>query len=126
LREGYLQKINSETIKVTLQSPLLGLMRGHKVNFIRYVNDDRLENKIKALEEAGAIDKDVESNIPLDEYELNEVDENMSDGMFRVDRSASGQYLITGVNILFVDNKWKYVLTMAKPASINQTILKKQ
>lgn len=124
LREGYLQKINSETIKVTLQSPLLGLMRGHKVNFIRYVNDDRNENRIKSLDEAGAIDKNVESNIPLDKYELSEKDSNTSDGTFRVDRTVSGQYLITGVDILFTNNSWNYILTLVKPASINQSIFK--
>lgn len=126
LREGYLQKINSETIDVTIKSPLLALMRGHKVNFIRYVNDDYLEGKMKALEEAGVIDRNVESNIPLQEYELNdeETNDNKNDGKFRLDKTVSGQYLIIGVEALFTNNEWQYILKLAKPASANQSIKK--
>jgi hypothetical protein len=124
LRAGYLQKINSETIKVTLKSPLLGLMRGHRVNFIRYVNDDYLEGKMKSLEEAGVIDRNVESNIPLEEYELNdeETKDNKNDGKFRLDKTTSGQYLIIAVELLFTNNEWEYVLTLARPAPSNQSI----
>lgn len=124
LRAGYLQKINSETIKVTLKSPLLGLMRGHRVNFIRYVNDDYLEGKMKSLEEAGVIDRNVESNIPLEEYELNDEDtkDNKNDGKFRLDKTTSGQYLIIAVELLFTNNEWEYVLTLARPAPSNQSI----
>jgi hypothetical protein len=124
LRAGYLQKINSETIKVTLKSPLLGLMRGHRVNFIRYVNDDYLEGKMKSLEEAGVIDRNVESNIPLEEYELNDEDtkDNKNDGKFRLDKTTSGQYLIIAVELLFTNNEWEYILTLARPAPSNQSI----
>ena len=129
LREGYLQKINSESIKVTLQSPLLGLMRGHRANFIRYVNDDNLEGKLKDLEEAGVIDRNVESNIPLKDYELNDeenTDDKSNNGKFRLDKTASGQYLIIGTEIAYENNAWAYTLTMAKPASVNQSIIKQE
>ena len=123
LRDGFVQKINSETITVTLQSPLLGVMRGHKVNFIRYVNNDRMENKLKTLEEAGIIDRNIESNISLSKYE---VAEDTGNGTYKIDRTVSGQYLILGVNIIYTNNNWEYILTLAKPASTKVSILKNE
>ena len=122
LRDGYIQKINSETITVTLQSPLLGLMRGHKVNFIRYINNDNLENKMKILEDSGIIDRNIESNISLSQYE---VAEDTGNGKYKIDRTVSGQYLILGVNIIYSNNSWNYELTLAKPAITKASILKK-
>ena len=121
LRDSYLQKINLETVNVTLQSPLLGLMRGHKVNFIRYVIDDKLESKLKVLEQNGIIDRNIESNISLSEYDIIE---DTGNGRFVLDRTVSGQYLINGVNIVYTNNKWDYILTLTKPASSRASILK--
>ena len=123
LRETFLQKIITETINITLQSPLLGLMRGHKINFIRYVNNDIVENKMKTLEAAGIIDRNIESNISLAEYETNE---DSGNGKFVLDKTVSGQYLILGVNIVFTNNQWDYILTLAKPAITKATILKNE
>ena len=121
LREAYIQKIHADTITVTMKSPLLALMRGHRVNFIRYTNDDKIENKIKTLEEAGFADRNVESNISLKEYEITEPSDN---GKFVIDRTSSGQYLILSVNITYTNNNWEYILTLAKPASTKTSILK--
>jgi hypothetical protein len=121
LRNAFLQKMNSESIKVTLKSPLLGLMRGHKVNFIKYINDSAIENKMQILEEAGVIDRNVESNIPLADYE---VTADFDNGIFKIDRTVSGQYLITGMDLIYEQNKWKYVLTMNRPANIAPDIMK--
>ena len=118
---AYIQKINADTITVTMKSPLLALMRGHRVNFIRYTNDDKIENKIKTLEEAGFADRNVESNISLKEYEITEPSDN---GKFVIDRTSSGQYLILSVNITYTNNNWEYILTLAKPASTKTSILK--
>lgn len=123
LRAGYLQKISTETVNVTLQSPLLGLMRGHRVNFIRYINDDKVENRMNALEKAGVIDRNVEANIPLSEYDIAD---DTGNGTYRVDKTVSGQYLILGVNITYSGNGWDYVLTLAKPASSNVSIINNQ
>lgn len=120
LRAGYLQKISSETIKVTLQSPLLGLMRGHKVNFVRYVDDDKIEQRLQSLEDAGVIDRSVETNIPLSEYED---DTNNPNGQFRIDKTVSGQYLIKGVDFTFKNNNWEYTLTLVKPADTRTSII---
>lgn len=123
LRAGYLQKISTETINVTLQSPLLGLMRGHRVNFIRYINDDKVEDRMNALEKAGAIDRNVESNIPLSGYD---VADDTGNGTYRVDKTVSGQYLILGVNITYSGNGWDYVLTLTKPAASKVSIINNQ
>lgn len=112
IRLGLLQKINSETVKITLKSPLLGVMRGHKVNFMKYVNDDKIEAKMQNLEEVGVIDRSVDTNIPTKDYELNTTN---PDGNYRLDKTVSGQYLVTGVEIIY-DNGWKYTLTLARPA----------
>ena len=102
-----------------MQSPLLALMRGHKVNFIRYVNNDIVENRMKNLEDAGVIDRNIESNIPLNQYE---VELDGSNGKFRIDRTVSGQYLITEVVITYNNNKWNYDLTLIKPNNASSII----
>jgi hypothetical protein len=120
LRESFIQKINNETINVTLQSPTLALMRGHKVNYVRYVNNGIVESKIKSLEDAGFVDRNVETNIPLTDYEITTESDN---GKFVIDKSVSGQYLIIGTNIIYSNNAWDYVLTLSKPASSKTNIL---
>jgi hypothetical protein len=120
LRSTYLQKINSEQLQVTMNSPLLGLMRGHKVNLLRYINDDMLENKMKSLEKQGAIDRNVESNIPLNDYEIKS---DSGSGKFILDKTVSGQYLITGVSIVYSNNKWDYILTLVRPSSSKPNII---
>lgn len=121
IRSGYLQKISSEKIKCTLNSAVIGLMRGHKVNFIRYVNDDKVENKLKRLEESEIIDRNIESNIPLNDYEITNDGGN---GKFILDKTASGQYLITAVEFLYNNNEWNYILTLVKPGKDKVSILK--
>jgi hypothetical protein len=112
IRAGLLQKINSETVKITLKSPLLGVMRGHKVNFMKYVNDDAIENKMRILEEHGVIDRNVATNIPTQDYELSESNPN---GNYRLDKTVSGQFLVIGVEFVY-DSGWKYNLILSRPA----------
>lgn len=123
IREGFLQKISSEKIVVTLQSPLLGLMRGHKVNFLHYVNDDKVEQKINILEKLGIFDRNINSNIPLDEFEITE---DSGNGKFRLDRTVSAQYLIESVDIIYNNFKWDYKLTLVRPASGKPKTLNEQ
>lgn len=110
IRKGFIQKITSEKIQLTLTTPMLGLMRGHRVNFIRYTNSDMIENKMSNLEAAGVIDRTIESNISLTEYDIIE---DSGSGRFVLDRATSGQYLIYGVNIVYNEN-WNYVLTLIR------------
>ena len=55
----YKEKLTSQSIVVNLSSPLLGLMRGHKVNFLWYDNND-LTSSLKT---------DIESNLPVEQTE---------------------------------------------------------
>ena len=123
LRTAYIQKINSETITVSLKSPLLGIMRGHKVNFVRYVNDSKIEDKLKILEENGIINRNIESNIPLTDYEMTE---DSGNGRFVIDKTVSGQYLVLDVAITYTNDIWDYTLTLVKPASTKTSIINEQ
>lgn len=122
-KESFEKKISTnETIEVTLNTPLLGLMRGDKVNFICYYNDASIDSKINALNNNGVINNDVISNIPIpndDEYSYNSID-----GNFLVDRSISGQYLITGCKIKYRDEKWDYILTLKRSSGEKDKYMK--
>jgi hypothetical protein len=112
VREAYIQKITSDEIIITLNSPNLGLMRGNKVNFLRYVNDSVLENKMKDLEEHKIIDREkVRTNIPLEDYKLWE---DSGEGKYRLDKTVSAQYLIYAVEIKYSNNQWQYDLTLVR------------
>ena len=95
-------------------------MRGHKLNYIRYINNDMVENKMAKLEEAGVLNRNIESNIPLDIYEIKDQSGN---GSFKVDKTVSGQYLILGVEINFINNSWEYKLNLFRPSSNNISLL---
>lgn len=114
IRSGFLQKFKTDTIKVTINAPNLGIFRGHKVNFIRYVNDSKVESKLKALEEHKIIDRNVASNISLTDYEITE---DSGAGKYEIDKSVSGQYLVTGTNIKFSNGTWDYELTLVRNAA---------
>ena len=123
IRSSFLQKVNSESIKVKLNYPLLGLNRGDKVNFTWYTIDDADSARIGKLEEVGIIPEyeDIRTNIPLiDSYE--DVN-NPDNGIPLIDRAISGQYLITAVNLIYNDNKWTYELTLNRPADQKPKII---
>ena len=119
-KQKYLTKMQSECIEVTLKSPLLGLMRGHKVNYIHYVNDDFVENKLNTLEDLNLVDRNVKSNINLDNYA---VDIDNPDGQYRIDKTISGQYLINGIEIGYNKNGWAYKLNLVRPTASRPSIL---
>lgn len=115
-RESFLQKIKSnEMVDITVRTPLLGLMRGNRVNFVWYTNDDFTKNMHKNLEEGEAIESNLDTNIPLSAGD-NE-DDNGMDGQFTIDKSISGQYLIIGCNMKYHDNTWEYNVKLARPTS---------
>ena len=62
----------------------------------------------------------VNSNIILDDFEIKPEQEDV---IYDLDRTVSAQYYINSVNILFNNNKWKYVLTLVKDASHNVSII---
>lgn len=115
-RKAFIQKIESEYITVTLGTPMLGLMRGNKVNFTWFVNDSNIENKFKVLEKQGYIDGMPPTNIPYDAVEEPDEPVNEDNGTFTVDRQVSGQYVITKCNMEYKDNNWAYTITLNRPA----------
>lgn len=115
IRESFIQKMNTESIEVVMKYPLLGLMRGDKVNFTWYINDSMIEQKLSTLYQDGIID-DPDTIISYDS-DNSEENQNISGGLFTVDKNVSGQYLITSVSIEYSDNKWQYKLRLNRPAS---------
>ena len=122
-RDAFLQKMNIETVVVKLQSPLLGLMRGHRVNFIHYINDDMTHDRLNNMQDVEVVDTNsIESNIPLDKYN---VSEDSGAGVFKVDRMMSAQYLILGVDVIYQNNAWEYTLTLTRPTNSNNKLVNK-
>ena len=104
-RNAFLQKINTNTIEVSLKTPLLGLERGGRVNIMWYELNE-LVNSIKN-------EHQIETNISESPYE------NKEDNQFTLNKQVSGQYLIIGTKIQYkgFDNGWKYTLILSRPAN---------
>ena len=118
---SFLQKINTESLEVTIKTPLLGLMRGHKVDLLWYINDSMLDNKIRNLAEEKYINR-AQTQIPLDDSDV-KLNNDLA-GHFVVDKMISGQYLITNVDIRYNNIKgWEQVLTLNRPAKAKPKIL---
>lgn len=119
LRDSFLQKINSETIEVTLANPLLGLMRGHKVNIGIYIIDETMRAKKEEMKKTGLLNE-VQTDLPIPE-DISGDDDTL--GKFELDKKVSGQYLIIGCNIQYFQNKWSYKLILSRPAKDKPKIL---
>ena len=118
IRDAFLQKIKSnENIEVTLGSPLLGVMRGNRVNIFIYYNDSSVDYMKEGLDDV--TDTEASSNLPLPKEERTNLD-----GQFILDKTLSGQYLITACNMKFSDMRWKYTLTLSRPTSSKENIIK--
>jgi len=113
-------KIMGNLIEVDLQQPLLGLKRGMRVNVSYYINDDRLSFLMDNLAENDLIN-DPETEVPLEQ-----IGEPGTSGTFKLDKSVSGQYLITGETYKFSNNQWTFTLTLARPATQIPKILKEE
>lgn len=92
VNEMYKQKISNGMIRVCLQQPCLGLMRGHRVNVKWYETSD-LTNDIYDSN-AG-----MKTNIPIDPDDDVNPDDMSSIGSQRVNMKISGQYYIVGATI---------------------------
>lgn len=122
-RSDFLQKINSnENIEVELNTPLLGIMRGNRVNFMWYINDDKYRYKLDNLKENGAA-----SEFLVSPTNYNDAKEFGSDeGKYVLDESISGQYLITSLEIMFYDYQWKYKVRLSRPSINKPEIINEQ
>lgn len=123
-REAFMQKINTTSIEVTLNHPVISLYRGRKVDFIWYINDSRYSENISALKDQGVINSEPVSNIPLNDNPGGTYESNYKhkDGEFIIDKSVSGQYLITKYVLKYLGGHWKTILTLNRPP-INNKIL---
>lgn len=111
-RSAFLQKINSNTIEVSLSTPLLGLERGGKVN-VQWYEVNEIATVIKN-------ENPIETNVPDTEGEQTGKDE------MTLNKQVSGQYFIIGTTIKFLgwDQGWKYILTLTRPTDQVNTYLK--
>lgn len=122
LRQAYLQKMNSESLEVILNSPMLGIPRGSKVDVLIYENDTNLEMDTAAMKEAGAL-TEPETNIPVDDG-LD--DEDFPEGQFRIQKNLSGQYYVLKTKIEYDGSEWRNTLTLIRPASSKYDPLKEE
>lgn len=112
-RNMMIDKIESEIIEVRVNSPLISLSRGSKVNFEWYDISSKLEIEKQKL---GL--EDVESNI-----DLYQDDEKGADIQITINKQISGQYYILGSKILYDNGVWTNVLRIVRPRSNKQVIV---
>lgn len=115
-REAFLQKIRSnETIEIVLKTPLLGLMRGNRINLLWYINDSSVQNLQDSLTKDNLLQENPDTNISLNCADF--IEDMSQNGSFVLDKSISGQYLITGCKMGFWDKEWHYKLILSRPTS---------
>lgn len=114
IQATFKQKMRSnEVIEIDLRTPLLGVMRGNRVNLLWFVNDSKAEMMQGAIRDAGCINPIPETNIILDNETVEE--QRDEDGGFVLDKSISGQYLVTKCIMKFDEGQWVYTITLARP-----------
>lgn len=118
-RDVILNKMYSESIEVSLNAPVFGLTRGSKVNFYYFTNNAVLDGIKRTASEQGVIEEPKKTQIPLDELDfLNNVPDQ-----YKLDKSVSGQYLITSCIINYNGGRWSYDLKMCRPVKYKQNII---
>ena len=115
-RDAYLQKMGTESIKITLKTPLLALMRGHKVDFVWYINDAQYETRKTNFKNLGIINENIQTTPVLDDTVEGE---NLNDlyKEFTKDETISGQYMITAQDMTYENGQWYYELILNRPLS---------
>ena len=109
-RKLFLNKLNGQNIKVNLTRPMLGLMRGGKVNFYFYDINRYLTDELTK-------ESDIESNIILPENIITD------DSKYILNKSVSGQYYIVKSNIYYNNGKWDHTLLLGRYADKVQKYL---
>ena len=93
LRNAYIQKMNAETLEVTLANPMLGIHRGSKVDVVIYDNDSNYNVSKSNAEDVG-----------------------ITYGGFHIKKQLSGQYLVLRTEISYADGQWSNRLVLGRPA----------
>lgn len=123
LREANMQKMSTESIIVTLKTPLLGLIRGSKVNFVWYNADDQFDARMENYKDAGIIN-DVQTTPVLDDsIPKDELKYDWDPDEFKKDMSISGQYMVAGQDMIYNEGQWFYDITLIRPLSQKPKIL---
>jgi hypothetical protein len=107
-RAMMMDKVEQQIIEVTLQSPMLGLMRGGKVNLHWFDTDAKLLDTKRAL---NLDDKEITTNIPLPEIE----NEDKAGPKFQLNKTISGQYYILNNVLRFEKGNWSNTLQLVRP-----------
>lgn len=102
-------KMLSETIEVTVHSPLIQLMKGGKVNIKWYDINPKLA---RTKEKLGIKDDDIATNI---EVETPETTEENTDLRYHINKQITGQYYILGNIITFENGEWSNRLKLTRP-----------
>lgn len=120
-REPFLQKIKTGALQVDLDSPLLGIQRGNRINFACYYDNDNIVYPIISLEENGLLN-DVKTNVPIEEIspDANPLDQDT----FKLNKAVSGQYLIIGNIYKYSNRRWTQTCILTRPADQNPKMLK--
>lgn len=123
-RQDFLQKISSnESVNITLNYPLLGILRGNRINFSWYINDDMTKGLQESLKESNMVNDE-----PVQDPQISNLQNDgtfeTDNGSFILDKSISGQYYINGWELRFENMKWEHILTLSrstldKPKIIN-------
>ena len=120
-RDSYLQKMSTETVKITLGTPLLGVLRGDKVEFAWFVNNSDLQAQRKGL--IGGVNNDPVINdvqtTPIIDDSLSGIDAekyNDTNGDFILNKSISGQYMVTSQTMKYEAGIWNYEIELVRPA----------
>lgn len=115
-RAMILNKMYSESIEVELPAPVLGLTRGSKVNFYWFINNPIWDGIKAQAKKEGVVEEKQETQIPLDELDfLDDIPDQ-----YKLDKSISGQYLITSCIIDYNNGKWSHRLTLNRPIKYNK------
>jgi hypothetical protein len=107
-RAMMMDKVEQQIIEVTLQSPMLGLMRGGKVNLHWFDTDAKLLDTKRAL---NLDDKEITTNITLPEIE----NEDKAGPKFQINKTISGQYYILNNVLRFEKGNWSNTLQLVRP-----------
>ena len=124
-RDMFLKKMQSETVEVTLATPVLSLSRGDQCRFVWIDNDPQNKYWRDVLEQYMAIR--TPDQIQTDDMSwlmgwMNHARDLGLDNDGGVNLQISGQYLIVGI-IMEYDNGWQYKLRLARPASRQPQLL---
>lgn len=102
-------KMKDEIIEVVVQSPLISLMRGSKVNVKWYDINAKLARKKQAL---GISDDDIDTNIPIP---LQTGSDENPNSLFRINKQVSGQYYILNSIVRYEEGVWSNTLQLTRP-----------